>query len=58
MELLKFGTVFTRATILSQMNPVHAIPSYSFKTNSNRILLSTPWKSFWEINGEGRIRVL
>ena len=48
MELLRFGTMFTRATILSQMTPVHALPSYSFKTNFNRILLSTPWNSLFE----------
>jgi len=47
MEFLSFGTMFTRATIQSQMNLAHALPSYSFKTNSNRILLSTPWNSLF-----------
>jgi len=38
---------------LSQMNPVHAHPSYFYKVNFNIILSSTP--VFWERNSDQNV---
>ncbi|PNF19261.1 hypothetical protein B7P43_G08019, partial [Cryptotermes secundus] len=37
--------------ILSQINPVHIIPSYLSKIHSNIVHPPTPWSSQWSLSG-------